>query len=863
MTEDAWPSSVFLTGLDLLDQGRTIEALGVMCAVLADCESAGHAHRIAHCLRWIGALQLELGELDSAVDSLRYALRLLVDVDVDVDDVELTGDCMGILGMALSDLGEAQEAAKLLEATCAVCADWGDIESEGLYSNALGEVYEKLETFGPARRAYARAAECFRLAEHWAEAADSSESAGTCSIEIDDSVGARNAFRTARDLYEHDGDEVDAARCRFLFGLCSGLNNIDEAEIELLSAIDYFGSTSHPDMEGDCWEQLGELYLDAERVDDAFTAFGNALDRHQETTGGTRSAHCHRQLARLHAHRRSVEPTIASLTAARDIYADVEPAEAVDIDISLGGILEDLGRMDESLVVYSRARNVSVVLDDSVAVALCDMHIGTVHMHMGDHTAADSYLLRASEVFAASGERFNHARSLRYRAAVRSALAELPAAEVLLFEALRVVHGLEESAGLVNDCRQDLALLLYLSSDYQGAIDRLEEVRAEYLRQGKREQADLCLQNIGAAYSSLGRYSDAERALVESRNALEKSGISSAAASSDAHLSQLYLETGRLEESAQAFERARRAFESMGATDRVAMLDQNLAGLYISRGELDAAEEGFLRATALFTRLGQRQKSALCRCNLGAVAILKSQFARAAHLIGEALKELRQDPAHRRTVAWAERNCACAELLLGNKDRGLVHLGAARTAALELGTMLDAAKCDYIAALWDVSDTGDDRLREAVDLALPALQYLDAQRFQFNSAATREAWAKTVALWTSNLFDWAYRLGDEALMAELIESAINSGTHVSDTSTDFKAISMNLASFGHEIDGGVNVPALDIGTRAGSLIAGAILPMQPPPMLVMPDGRIALDPYFRAVDSRYGKQTRPSAVSVV
>lgn len=860
MADNAWPSAAFLVGLDLLDQGRTNESLGVMCQVLADCESAGNAYRIAHSLRWIGALQLELGELKSAVDSLRYALRLLVDVD----DVELTADCTGMLGMALADLDDMREAVELLEATCAVCGDCGDIESEGLYSNALGEAYEKLDSFGPARRAYVRAAECFRLAEHWAEAADSSESAGSCSIEMDDSAGARDAFRAARDLYEHDGDELDAARCQFLFGLCSGLDNIVEAESELLSAIDYFGSTSHKEMEGDCWEQLGELYMAAERVDDSLTAFENALSRREETTGGMQSAYCHRQLARLHAHRQAVEPAISSFTAARNLYVDLEPAEAADIDIILGEILEDLGRLEESLVAYTRARSVRVALDNEVAVALCDMNIGTVRMHMGDHTSAERILVGASAVFSAAGEHVDHARSLRYRAAVKRELAELTEAEALLHEALRLVQGFDNVAELENDCKQDLALLLYLSTDFSGAIDELAVIRAEYVSLGVSAKADLCLQNIGAAYSSLGRYADAERALVQSRNALEKSGIYSAAAVSDAHLSQLYLETGRLEDSENAFARARHTFESMGATDRIAMLDQNLAGLHMSRGDLDAAEEAFRRAAAVFAALDQRPRSALCRCNLGAVALLKSQFSRAAHIIGEALHELRSDPAHRRTVAWAERNRACAELLLGNKNRGLVHLGAARTLALELGTMLDVAKCDYIAALWDVSDTGDDRLREGIDLALPALQYLDAQRFQFSSAGTREAWSKTVALWTSNLFDWAHRLDDETLMAELIESAINSGTHVSDSPADLTAVSMDLASSGHDIDfGAKQLPTLDIRGRAGSLIAGAVLPMQPPPTLVMPDGRIALGAYFRAADSRYGKQARPSAVSVV
>ena len=144
---------------------------------------------------------------------------------------------------------------------------------------------------------------------------------------------------------------------------------------------------------------------------------------------------------------------------------------------------------------------------------------------------------------------------------------------------------------------------------------------------------------------------------------------------------------------------------------------------------------------------------------------------------------------------------------------------------------------------------------------MPALLYLDAQRFQFASAAARRSWSTTISLWNTHVFKWAHELGDATLLTDLIESAINSGTHVSEVSVDTHA-ALSEVSFSSDSD----APTMDVADAvagvARTLIAGSVLPMRPPPRLSMPGGRIVLGQFLQSVDTRYGLVVRPATVNV-
>lgn len=860
MSSSQWPSRDFLAGFDMLEQGDFPSAAVLFGDALGECERNGDALNSARCMRWVAEAQAEMGEPDRASESLRQALRLL---DVVVDGDELRLECLASLGLLNAHAGRTDVAVEMLGAAATLGARLPDRGPEADCSYELATFLMSVDDFSAAATWFRRAARCYVAELHWADAADSHQSAGICWIELEDAASALVEFRSARDLYQQAPDDLGVAGCRYLLGLCSSIDNLPEAQAEMLRAIDHFAASANYEAEGDCWEQLGELYIDAERVDDAFLAFGRGLSCNETAGRATHAAYCHRQIGRLHAHRRSLEEALSSFASAESLYSNDEPTAAAELALIIGAIEEDRGRYFDAISAYERGRQLHRRVVDSTGVALCDMHVGTARMHLGELGEAERLLASAAGVLVTADDPTHLANCLRYQAAVKSACAEYAEAKTLLHEALRVIEH-TDAVEVETDCRQDLAILQMVAGDYVQAGRSLESVRQTFLQLGMHEKAALCQQNAGASLLMLGRYAEAERALVESRTTFDEREIPGGVAMSDIHLGQLYLETGRYDVAEVALTSARNVLRHMGASDRVAIVEQNLGGLHFALRNLDAAEGAYRRAADLFAGLHQPFRSAVCKCNIGAVAFMKSEFAWSSRLIGDALEVLTSDAAYRRTSAGALRNRSAAEFMLGNASASLRLLGDARALSVELEITIDVAKCDILAAVWDVSTSGGERLREAIDLALPAIQYMDAQRFQFAESAHRNAWANTIAEWRSAVFDWAYRLGDDTILSDLIESSINAGTHVAVTGREGSFVSLLATEVAAKNPRRSPKSELVLGgSGAGFLIAGAVLPMNPPPLIRLPNNRIVLGEFFGSMTIRYGAVARPATIDLL
>lgn len=854
MKHHPWPSRLYLDGLDLLADGNAIDALELLRAAQRECVREGELHGIAHCLRLIGIAQADIEQFADSIKTLHQALELLTDLD----DPELTADCAGELGLVLADTGDKREAIMWLQRSCDLFESWGDVETGAAYCGVLAELYEDSGAVAHAYAAFSRAARGFFATGQIEESARCHEGGGSCLLEMEDITSAKAQFTIARTLYREVDKGPEAARCQYLIGITSTVEDLADAEIELHAAIDFFRTAEVPDAEGDCWEQLGDLYFEAKRVTDAVESYRAAIALHSHTDRPSRSAHCHRQLGLLLLHLRMIDDAITSLVSARNLFADEHPDDAAGIDVGLGMIYEDQGRHSDAVDAYNRARQAHTRLGDIVSVATCDMHLATVQMQLGDLVSAERLLISALAEFSAAEEPVLRATCLRYFGALAREKLELSRAEDFVNQSLALIVGLGESE-LEADCRQELALVLMQNAEYEAAIDGLEFARAAFVNGENVEKSAACQQSIGVCLLSLGRYDDAEQALLESRKAFSNSGIRFGVATSDSHLSQVYLEAGRLADAENSFVKARAAFDSFGSTDRVAMVDQNVGGLHVARGDFDLAEAAFSSAAELFAGLGQHARAAVCRCNIGVVAFMTSDFVRAKKVLTEAIEDFGSDLAYRRNVGWCQRNLACAEIMEGSPGTALVHLGAARELFLALRTMIDVAKCDFLAAVSIIAASGGERYREALELALPAVQYVNAQRFQFEIASSRLSWEKTASQWMAEIFVWADKLGDRQLLSELVESTINSGTHVAEISADRFLTDVDIESPTPQIadDAGLGMGG------ASALVAGAALPMRPPPLLQMPGGQIALERYLRSMDTRYGTVSGPTVVPVI
>lgn len=387
----------------------------------------------------------------------------------------------------------------------------------------------------------------------------------------------------------------------------------------------------------------------------------------------------------------------------------------------------------------------------------------------------------------------------------------------------------------------------YSAGRYQQSVSAFRRAQSIFAGLGLGERVAACDQNLGIVYGAMGRYSEAEASFLRARGVFARLGLDKEVADCDLNLGNIQYATGRYEAAEVAYAAARAVFVRLGLDREVAGCDHNLGNIYHVTGR--EAGAAFLRARRVYVRLGLDRDVADCDQNLGGISYSMSRYPEAEAAFLQAREVFARLGVHE-AVAHCDVN------------RGLV--------ARQI-----AGQCLVGSDQWRSS------LEVAVDSMVPAVMYLDAQRFQFPHAATRLAWSNSNREWIAILFELAAELGDARLIAELVESAVNSGVHTatmptSENSGDVldsesaAALSVGVLDAAQSGDpypwvtteppGEDQTDSMVTQTLGGAarLIAGTALLMSAPPRLIMPDLNLALDPYLQYLDVRYVPVRRSS-----
>ncbi|HLS75850.1 MAG TPA: tetratricopeptide repeat protein, partial [Nocardia sp.] len=404
--------------------------------------------------------------------------------------------------------------------------------------------------------------------------------------------------------------------------------------------------------------------------------------------------------------------------------------------------------------------------------------------------------------------------------------------------------------------------------EYDRALRLLDEARESFVAGAEWAKVAQVQDVRGVVQFASGNLREAEELLLDACDGLARHGKARHLAVAACHLGLVHLETHRLPEARAAFERSHATLRAFPGDRLTAVVEANLAGLFLRQGRHRDAERMYTAAEATLAAAGQPIRAAVCRQNRGGTRVLLGDLDAALADLAAARAVFAPHPAHRRDGAACEVNIGLAHSARGEHDRALTHIGRARAVYAELELPLEAARCDFLAATV-LADREPGDLRPALDLALPALLFIDDQRLRFVHARTRSAWAARSALFRATVFEWCARLGDPVLLAELVEVSLNSGTHTP-ASAESPARADHLAALAADIAAGAHAdPGLLAGAgmrapaeapahaTAGALIAGAALPMRPPPRLRMPDGSIALAGFLDSARARYGDLDRP------
>ncbi|WP_067855768.1 tetratricopeptide repeat protein [Nocardia shimofusensis] len=864
MTE--WPSQAFLLGIELLEAGRFAEAVAAF--TLARTAAAGSPAADAECLHYIGLAHAQAGRLEQAATALITAQDLLAGSAPDefrAEGAELTADI-------LVDLGRVAESARYQRRAADDFGHLGDRDRQADNEYALACSLAETGDSAAAFAAFDAACRGFAATNRSDEIAATHTARADLAVRLDDTATARRHLEEAIPLLDADRHPDDLASSHYRLGrLIADEGDQARAEQHLRTARTGFAALDDYAAVAECDDALGDVLTAAGRYEDAVTALaaatgGYPLDRALDR------ADCHRRIGLIRLQQARIDQSLAAWARAHtELLAAGRPDLAAEMLIPSGMALEDIGRYDEALRMFRSARAAFAADGHAGEVAWCDLNIATVHLARGELDTAERLLTTASAILAGT-DRGHHARAQLYLGVLHAEREDFDRAKTLLTAARADALELPD-AQLAADCAVHLAGVLAHIGAYRPALRLLDQARASFVEGGEWAKVAQVQDVRGMCQFALGNLREAEELLLHACDGLARHGKTRHIALANCHLGLVYLETHRLSEARAAFERSHAALRGFAPDRLTAVVEANLAGLFLRQDKHRDAEQMYTAAEATLAAAGQPIRAAVCRQNRGGTRVLLGELDAAIADLEAARAIFEPHAAYRRNTAVCDLNIGLAHSARGDHDRALLHIGRARATNARMNLVLETARCDFLAATVRVARDPAD-LRTALDLALPALLFIDHQRLQFVHARTRSAWAARSALFRSTIFDWTARLGDPVLMAELVEVAVNSGTHTPGTA-DSPARADHLAALAADIAAGpqsgpnplagtdllspadpearADAPAF---ATAGALVAGAVLPMRPPPRLRMPGGSIALGEFIDSAEARYGSIDR-------
>ncbi|MGW4368168.1 tetratricopeptide repeat protein [Nocardia takedensis] len=897
--EDDWPSALFLHGLDLLDENRVADALPVLESALADCADHPEVERAAICLRWIGATHARLAGIAAGVEYLVQAMDLLEDEPL----TEVTVECARLAGVWLS-LGRRYDEAvpylRLAREGFRLIAehDYEDFERDAVVEaaaevdDALGDAMYAAERYAEALPLYRSAAAAFEsLGDLESETFARHDCAATL-MALDDAEGARTEFTALCALLEKQDQHGDLADCVYLVGVTShALGDTAKAETDYLRARAMYDPSEQEVAIANCDNSLGELYQELERVPEAISrtvAARTVFEKHdmEDDRVGcqARLIDLYPKLADLQIEAAQIDVAADTAAVLREIvtaedftervlaedlpqYLTDLPIAVAHVETALGAACLGVGRYAEAAEALTRLRDLRRETADRLAELDAEVLLAMVWLHQGRVDAAETAVARARDEFALASDAPRYWRALRIMAVIASTRLDYAAAMTMLDSAIRWASENGDDEFLA-ECRGDRAQVLIDTADFAAGIDEATEAGAKFEEFGEWLHAAASQVRVATAEYYLGNYARAARLLDAACAMFERSGAHRLHLSAKVVKGLLLSDTGRYGDAEQVLREARALARRSGLETDQATILHGLGAVRFHKGDLAAAADAFAIAERIYRRAGLERLAMGAMQNRAVVILSQGDPVQAHGLTESARRYYESNPAMRWNLAMTYRNLAHLCSRLGNHASAAAHIRSARAIAAEFGLTAEVARCDFGAAELRRVGNGAD-LYAMLDLAVPAVLFLDAQRLQFPHAADRVAWRSgTLGEYLATMFEWAHRYGNGALMADLVEMTVNSGTHVAAAASE--AADPRLAILDtvplEDIETSARTPGPPTAAEpiriggAATLIAGAKLPMRPPPRLVNPTGHVVLGRFLDSADQRYGVVQRPAPV---
>ncbi|SDG03985.1 hypothetical protein SAMN05216553_10523 [Lentzea fradiae] len=289
---------------------------------------------------------------------------------------------------------------------------------------------------------------------------------------------------------------------------------------------------------------------------------------------------------------------------------------------------------------------------------------------------------------------------------------------------------------------------------------------------------------------------------------------------------------------------------------------EDLARFALGAGDLGTADRHYDLAAEQYAALGIEVRAAHCLLGRAAVAVRRTRLTKANRLLrkaAEALVRAGDDLAliechtiHGRMLLQARLHRAADESFLAARALAVEHKAWHEVARVDAGRA--EAALGSIGRLTRGS-TRAERLRSALNLALPAALATDALRHRFAPGTARERWVRSVA---DPVLALALRiiaeLGLTDLALEVLENkaagvALDTGPSTPDSEALTFRSAYRMADTDEELP--YAAAALTAGLRGGPDSAPVKGFAVPPAVQAIPSGESLLEPWIEAAQERY------------
>ncbi len=462
---------------------------------------------------------------------------------------------------------------------------------------------------------------------------------------------------TARDIFLVHGRHDGVCRCDAELTLAySFLGQFDRAAAYLARARDCPADQADALLGATCDRAEGQLHLEQNRYAEAAWLLQRAGDAFAAAgcDGQAAVAWCF-----LAAALRFTNPQ-AALAALEKVRAVPVPRKgwtktSVHIaraDYFQGMVYEELGRYQESLMLYERAQQANADAGNAYLEARCRLARGAALYQLKRYDEALNAYRQAHAVFVAL-----------------------------------------DSKNYITMCQLNMALVAYDMGRYSEALALYHPLAEAAQAEGRLLRVARCYANMGLCYVHVGRYDQALIYQTRAQEAFREGGSILYAALLEVDLAATYRRLGRHAEALGHYGHARQTFEEQGTPVYLARCDMHLADLHLALGQYADALSCLQRARATCAEAGMPAQVAACDREIGRIEARLGQVATAAARLADACQAFR---AAGLVVDAALCDLAFGELYLDIDEVGRAEpsLDAARV-VLEPGFPDEAWRCAY------------------------------------------------------------------------------------------------------------------------------------------------------------------------